>query len=164
MALGGNKGLSVFIDDEDYETFNLGFYYWYPLTRRSTTYAQTQIKRKTILLHRLIMGLLDAPRSIIIDHIDHNGLNNYKTNLRVTNSVGNSRNQHKTLSVKSSIYKGVSWAWSNNHSKPWQAYIGLSGKKKCLGYYGTEIEAARAYNKAALDLFGPYALLNIIEP
>lgn len=169
--------MSTFVDDEDYRTLNLGSYNWNPIIGRNTTYAKTYKKGGTIYLHRLIMGLLDATRSVFVDHIDGNGLNNYRTNIRVTNNMGNQRNARKRLSAKtSSAYKGVTWNWTNNHAKPWMAYITLSerrslktdnksrGISKNLGYYRTQEEAATAYNSAAIELFGPMALLNIIRP
>lgn len=152
--------MSTFVDDEDYRTLNLGSYNWNPIIGRNTTYAKTYKKGGTIYLHRLIMGLLDATRSVFVDHIDGNGLNNYRTNIRVTNNMGNQRNARKRLSAKtSSPYKGVCFDADKSKS-PWVARITLSGKQKHLGCYRTEIEAARAYNQAAMKIFGPYAFLN----
>jgi len=177
IRLGGRKGLSTLVDDEDYRTFNLGSYKWNPIIGRNTTYAKTYKKGGIIYLHRLIMGLETAPRSVYVDHIDGNGLNNSRTNLRVTDNKGNQANYRKRLSAKtSSTYKGVCWNGSNNKLKPWQAYITLSerrisktdnksrGKQKALGYYRTEKEAALSYNKAAIEYFGNMASLNVIGP
>lgn len=161
------KGLSVHFDDDDAEL--IGRYRWSKLIGLSTTYIiATDKNGKTIYLHRLILGLVDAPRSVFIDHIDGNGLNNSRTNLRKTDNRGNQRNSRKRLSAKStSTYKGVSKILDNKH-KPWRARIILpdhkyGGKAKYLGYYRTEIEAATAYNKAAIEVFGPMAHLNIIS-
>jgi len=162
IILGGSKGLSTFVDDEDYRTFDLGSYNWSPqISRHSTVYVKAHKNNKTILLHRLILGLLDSPRFILVDHIDHNGLNNCKDNLRVTDNSGNNANSRKRLSETSSLYKGVT-RHSNNKSKPWETRITLSGKRKYLGYYRTQEEAATAYNKAAIELFGTMAFLNIL--
>jgi len=154
IRLGGNKGLSTFVDDEDYRTFDLGSYKWCPInTGKGLYYARAKKNGKEIRLHRLIMGLLDSPSSVIVDHIDHNGLNNYRNNLRTTDHSNNMRNSRKHLSAKStSTYKGV--YFSRNNKNPWLARIKLSGKDKHLGYYRTEIEAAQSYNKAAFELFG----------
>ena len=156
--------LSVYLDEEDYQTIRLWEYALNRVIGRNTTYVMAYKNGKKVYLHRLIMGLLDAPRSVFVDHIDHNGLNNCRNNLRITDNRGNNHNSRKRLSETSSRYKGVSWNWANNHTKPWKAHIRLSDKKKHLGYYQTEIEAAIAYNKAALELFGPYAYLNVIRP
>lgn len=163
IRLTGPLDLLAIVDESDYKTLNLGSYNWSPLIRRSTTYAKTHNNRKTIYLHRLILGLSDAPGSVYVDHIDHNGLNNSRTNLRITDNKGNQRNSRKRLSAKNtSSYKGVHKR-SHNKSNPWEAYITLSDHKKYLGSYRTEAEAATAYNQAATELFGPYAFLNIIE-
>ena len=169
----GRKGayeLSVLVDEEDYQTLKLSEYGFSRLIGRNTTYVWASKNGKAILLHRLIMGLSDGPSSIYVDHIDYNGLNNSRTNLRTTDSSGNQQHTRKLLSAKkSSSYKGVSWNWTNNHTKPWNAYITLPnpnhhGILKNLGYYRTQEEAATAYNKAAIELFGPMACLNVIGP
>jgi hypothetical protein len=161
---GRNYELSVFVDEEDYQTLDLGSYNWSRLIGCTTTYVKTHKKGKTILLHRLIMGLENAPRSVLVDHKDHNGLNNCRTNLRKTDSSGNHANYLKRLSAKNfSPYKGVHLC-SDKRSKPWRADIKLSGKNKHLGYYRTQEEAALAYNKAAIEHFGDMANLNIIGP
>lgn len=160
IKLTGHSGLSTLVDEKDYETLRLGSYKWRPHFGRSTVYARTHNGAKTMFLHRLIMGLTEAPRSVLVDHKDHNGLNNSRTNLRVTDNSNNQRNSRKRLSAKrTSAYKGVSKR-SDNKSNPWQARIKLPDKIKHLGYYRTEIEAATAYNKAAISIFGPMAYLN----
>ena len=175
-VIGKTYELSAIVDEEDYRTLDLGSYKWYRLLGPHTTYAKAHKNGKTIYLHRLIMGLVDAPRSEYVDHIDGNGLNNSRTNLRKTDNRGNQRNQTKHLSATSiSTYKGVCYReWSI--IRPWAAYITLSeagklcpdnkrrGKNKYLGCYRTEIEAATAYNQAAIELFGPMAYLNDIGP
>ena len=160
LKLSGPKGLSAIVDEKDYETLDLGSYKWRPLIGRTTVYAIAHKNRKTLYLHRLIMGLADAPRSVLVDHKDHNGLNNSRTNLRVTDKRGNKGNSRKPLSAKSaSTYKGVSYMADKN-IKPWLSRIKLSGKDKYIGSYRTEIEAARAYNKAAEKHFGTMAYIN----
>ena len=178
-VIGKNYELSATVDEDDYRVLDLGSYKWHRLIGRHTTYvAATDKNRKIVYLHRLIMGLVDAPRSVYVDHIDGNGLNNSRTNLRVTDNRGNQRNSRKHLLAKgSSPYKGVSYIPTNNRTKPWMASITLSepaanprsdnkrrGKKRHLGCYQTQIEAARAYNIAAIALFGEYAKLNDIGP
>lgn len=162
--IGRDYELSTYVDDDDYRTFDLGSYNWSRLIGHTTTYAKTYKNHKTLLLHRLITGLENSSGSILVDHIDHNGLNNYRTNLRVTDNSGNRHNSRKSLSDKyTSSYKGVRFNFDNNKN-PWTAHITLSGKWKYLGCYRTQEEAAAAYNKAAIELFGPYAFLNVIEP
>ena len=161
IKLNGHNNYSTIVDEADYRTFHLSDYKWYPIIGPST-YVCSHNKRKIIRLHRLIMGLLDAPRSVLVDHIDHNGLNNSRTNLRITDNIGNQRNQRKSLLTNfASAYKGV-YIDRNNKTNPWRAHIILSGKHKHLGVYRTEEEAATAYNKAAIELFGPMAFLNVL--
>lgn len=165
MKVSGKKYNMFFVvDEEDYKKFELWKYKWYPKIRRNIIYIRANKrgeKGKQILLHKLILGLLDSSKNIEIDHIDHNGLNNSKTNLRITDHGGNQRNtlKHKKTSSR---FKGVCWHKGMKRKKRWVASIfdTLAGKKKCLGYYKTEKEAAEAYNKAATELFGTMACLN----
>lgn len=105
-------------------------------------------------LHRVVMN---AKQNQLIDHIDRNGLNNAKDNLRVASFVENSANRSKQSSETSSRYKGV----SRQHNK-FCAAIRISGRKRHLGMFATEIEAAAAYNAAALSAWGDKAVLNAI--
>ncbi len=158
IALSGGKAYAI-VDDEDYRT--LSAHTWYVIIGRNTTYAKTHIGGKTIYMHRVIMGLVDAPRKVYVDHINGNGLHNYRTNLRISDNQNNQRNRQKH-SDADSRYKGVLKTDSNIN--PWKASITLSGHDKYLGIYRTEEEAARAYNKAALEHFGEHARLNITGP
>ena len=161
IKLGGSSGLSTTVDESDYIFLNLGSHKWYQYAGNSATYARTKINGKAIILHRLIMGIVDSPSSVCVDHIDHNGLNNSRANLRITDKSGNARNSHKRVFVKiSSCYKGVGLV--RNRTNPWRARIGLLDEERHLGYYPTEVEAAQAYNKAATELFGEFACLNVI--
>jgi hypothetical protein len=159
-----HTNLCTKVDESDYISFNLDSYNWRPTTGRKIVYAVASKGGQEILLHRLVMGLLDSPRSIYVDHRDRDGLNNSRTNLRITNSRGNQRNAKKHLYQNlTSPYKGVSWRGKRYKSKPWMVRIGLPGRAyKHLGYYSTEIEAAKAYNRAATELFGEFAYLNVI--
>lgn len=142
-------------DDEDYEGL-LG-YSWSPARRGAITYAQTNVTtedgRRTIqLMHRLIMG---NPASRI-DHHDRNGLNNQRSNLRLATGTQNLANQAKRDGL-SSAYKGVCWAKRYNR---WVAYIKVRGQRAHLGTFTDEVEAAKAYDAAAVEHFGEFALLN----
>jgi len=165
IKLNGHNNYSTIVDEDDYRTFHLSDYKWYPnISKSGTVYARAKKNGKRVSLHRLILGLEDGPTSVFVDHKDHNGLNNSRTNIRMTDNKGNQANSLKQLLIKtSSSYKGVSLD-RNNKTNRWRARIMLSGEQKNLGHYRTEIEAATAYNKAAIELFGPMACLNVIGP
>jgi len=104
-------------------------------------------------MHCLIMGLKG------IDHIDHDGLNNQRSNLRPATGSQNNANQRSHL-TGSSQYKGVSYY------KPagrWSASLRTQQQIIYLGRFGTEEEAARAYDTAAREIWGEYACLNFAD-
>jgi hypothetical protein len=145
------------IDDEDFDLVNQ--YKWF-LHQKGYVDANAIVngKRTRIKLHRLIMNF---PKGKQIDHINGNKLDNRKSNLRICGNSNNQMNVKKkaTYSNKptSSIYKGVSYKKKNNK---WQAYITKDQKRIYIGYFVNEKDAALAYNKKAMELFGEYANLN----
>ena len=107
-------------------------------------------------MHRLI---LNAPQNKLVDHVDGNGLNNRKTNLRLCNYTQNAWNRRPAAGGHSK-YKGVTW---NNNSKGWYVRICKDYKSIYLGCFDNEIEAALAYDHKAEELFGEFAYLNFPE-
>ena len=105
-------------------------------------------------MHREILGITDP--KINVDHLDGDGLNNQRSNLRVCTDSQNGANRGKQKNNKSG-YKGVHW---NKKTKKWAAQIQYHKKVLNLGYYSDIIEAAKAYDKKALELFGEFARLN----
>ena len=132
----------------------VGQHTWSALVMPHTTYARTEIRvegRATSLyLHQLLLGCSGA------DHIDGNGLNNRRANLRVATSEQNSANR-APLSGRSSQYKGVGW---HRHRGTWQAYITVHGQQRHLGYFTAEEDAALAYDSAALATWGEWVKVN----
>jgi len=106
-------------------------------------------------VHRLVMGLTPKDGKQV-DHIDGNGINNTRQNLRACVNRTNAANRPGYLGSTSS-YKGVSFRTSANR---WQSTIKSNGKIKWLGTFATQEEAARAYDAASLDLFGEFAFQN----
>jgi hypothetical protein len=129
-------------------------------TKHTTNfYAKAHIfknnKRTMIYIHRLI---LNFPDDLYTDHIDNNGLNNTESNLRLATNQQNQQNSHSGHGL--SKHKGVYW---NKVRLKWQAQIRHNNKRMSVGYFLSEIDAAKAYNKAAIKLFGEFANLNKIE-
>lgn len=104
------------------------------------------------------MGVTD--RRIMVDHRNHDGLDNRRANLRVGTQADNNANQRKRSRPTSSRYKGV--YWSNTYGV-WIAEIKGPVGRKHLGRFEDETEAAKVYDDAALELFGEFAHLNSPE-
>lgn len=140
------------IDDED--AVLVSKYNWCVAQRGNSTYAIAYIKKENgkrglLYMHQLITGFKQT------DHINHNGLDNRRINLREVTRSQNSMNQRKTRGV--SKYKGVYW---NKSRRKWLAQIQINKKHTYLGLFISETEAAEAYNEKAKELFGEYANLN----
>jgi hypothetical protein len=146
------------VDDDDYE--NLIKFKWYARKDCNTYYAlrfkYNNKKHTEILMHRLI---LNAPNNFKVDHIDGNGLNNQKYNLRLCTSQQNNFNMGISKHNKSG-FKGVSFCKSRNK---WYAYIMINGRTKNLGRFLSINEAALKYNNAAKKYFGEFARLNKLD-
>lgn len=113
-------------------------------------YAQTSIDKKPIYLHQLIMG--KAPDKMVIDHIDNNGLNNKRSNLRLVTYSQNNQNRKKIKNT-SSQYIGVHW---HKNNKKWQ----VNSSNQFLGYFEDELDAAKTYDTFVLLKFGVGAKTN----
>ena len=149
------QGQVALIDDEDYDLVSQ--YKWCASWNKRTKsyYAKTNIRKAdgtwTMLqMHRLIMN---AQKDEQVDHINHDTVDNRKSELRLCTHSQNSHNQGRN-SKNTSGYKGVHWY---KRDKKWQAQIKLNGKKIHLGYFSTPEEAHAAYCKAALELHGEFA-------
>lgn len=136
------------------DTDNLRFlssHRWYASGRGGLLYARRKEKGKTVYMHREIMN---APDGIQIDHINGNGLDNRRLNLRVCTTAQNQHNSTKRANT-SSRFKGV-----DRDRKKWRARICINGEKIWIGRYKSEFEAAEAYDKKAVEHFGEFANLN----
>lgn len=153
-----NHGMFALVDDEDFEELNK--HKWFAQKGVNTYYATRRLTPKSSTnkctqMHRAIMGMI---KGIAYDHIDGNGLNNQRSNLRIATKQQNMFNSiHRG---GASVYKGVSY---KIESKKWRASITYNQKHIHLGYFGTEIEAARVYDAKAKELHGEYARLNFKE-
>ena len=163
MDIQLTQGQVAIVDDEDYEW--LSKFKWCAVRAYKGFYAVRQSSRKDGKRHHIPMqrviwehyhGL--APKGMLIDHINGTKLDNRLENLRLSTSQQNHFNQRK-LKQATSKFKGVYYD-KRHRGKKWQAHIKLDGVIKNLGYFATEIEAARAYDKMALAKWGEFAKLN----
>lgn len=156
------QGKFAIIDDEYFELVSR--YKWkcdkgHNLNYARHIYWDKKLKKyKSILMHRLIMKLIDP--KIHIDHVDNDGLNNQKSNLRICTVSQNAMNKRKIKQIFTSKFKGVSWS---KHAKKWRAQLRIDSILKHLGYFKIEEQAAIAYDQAAKKYFGEFAKFNIIE-
>lgn len=160
MTLPLSQGLFALVDGKNYEW--LSQWKWSAAKGYSTYYAFRSTggrkNKHNILMHRIVMG---AKKGSIVDHINHNGLDNRKSNLRFCTQAQNQYNQkHRNSSIYSSKYKGVCW---DKRKIKWMSTVRFDGKCVFAGYYNSEIEAAKSYDKKARKLFGKFACLNFNE-
>lgn len=155
----GQKEIYTTVDDGDFELASK--YSWYASIRKDG-YISVVCKRQvnnvktTYILSRVIMN---APKGLMVDHINGDTLDNRRQNLRLATHQQNCLNRKK--SSKINTYKGV-YRQKRNHilTKPWQALIDYQKKKVHIGMFATEIEAAKAYDERAKELFGGFGRLN----
>lgn len=146
------KGQFAIVDNYNYEWLN--WWNWYAKESPDTFYAVREDRNgKYIFMHREI---LNVPKDMMTDHKNHNGLDNRETNIRICTNAENQYNRKKNK-TKKSAYKGISW---HKKDKKWQARIKHNRKSIYLGNFDSEIDAAKAYDAKALELFGEFAYTN----
>ncbi len=148
-----SQGKKMLIADQDYDLVSR--YRWSWFKHRNTYYAQTDMgNKRRILAHRLILGPTSKQ---FVDHVDFNGLNNIRSNLRLCSWPQNC--QHASCRRdNSSGYRGV-----HKLAKGFVARIRVNGKRLYLGYFPSALAAAKAYDNAAKQYHGEYASLNFVE-
>lgn len=147
----------VMIDDEDFE--KAAAYNWSLTKHTNRFYAHRCIWRngrndEKVYMHRMIMGFPDGKQ---VEHIDNNGLNNQKHNLRIATNAQNQKNKPKYKN-NTSGYKGVFV-----RGGLFKVQIRSDGKLIQGGYFKTAIEAAKRYNNLAIEYHGEFAQLNEIK-
>jgi len=147
----------VLVDDEDYERLNT--HNWFVKECPSSFYANRSYHGGLLLMHREILGLRMFDGKIV-DHINHNGLDNRRENLRICSYSQNQMNLRPYRRRMSSQFKGVHFLKKNNK---WVARIGFNNRRIYLGCFEDEIDAAETYDQMAIKLFGEYAYLNFPE-
>ncbi len=150
-----SRGLVTQVDDEDFE--NLSAHKWYAQPgSKGNFYAARQIrirpnKQRALQMHRV---LINAPDGLEVDHVDYNGLNNQKENLRLATYAENKR--HENLrTTNNSGFKGVS-----RKGRKWAARICIQEQQIWLGCFDTAVEAAHCYDAAVIKHFGEFAVTN----
>lgn len=155
-----SQGYKALVDDTDFE--RVSQLKWYVDIKRHKDgtikylYASTSTyvnrEKAKMRLHRFVLGVTDP--SIQVDHEDHNGLNCQRYNLRKCSPQQNQANQRRATSSK---LKGISWHKAN---KNWRAQIMVAGKFISLGSFTDPLEAACAYDMAAVKHFGSFSSCN----
>ena len=147
------QGKETIVDDNDYDYLSQ-FKWCYHKGYAARNIRLENGKQTTIKMHRII---IDCPQGLLVDHINGDSLDNRRSNLRiVTNQQNNMNKKHYSRSG----FKGV---YFNKLAQKWHAQIALNNKVIYLGLFNDLVEAAKAYDKKALELFGEYARLNFIE-
>ena len=160
------KGKFSIVDPEDYH--QIRECKWYAHKSPHTFYAVRSLtngkrqKRKNAYMHHMV---IDIPAGMYCDHINHNGLDNRKANLRPVTNAQNVWHRRKFIRRTPggfnkqfrSKHKGVDWA---KDMKRWRARIRVNGRRIYLGSFSDEIEAAKAYDQAACKYHKEFAMLN----
>ena len=145
------QGKMALVDDDMFDIINQRN--WYVLKDGNTFYATSHLTRKdnvdiskrpVVWMHHLVVG--KPPKGFEVDHIDGDGLNNQRYNLRIVTKRVNHHNQiaHRNGRLVGCYY--------NKYHKKWKAEIMIDGHRKFLGYYSTELEAHEVYMKAFENL------------
>lgn len=131
---------------------------WIAVKSRYTHYARGsrlhECGRYNVYLHHLVLGV---PASTLVDHINRDGLDNTKVNLRIVN-FGENMSNRRLFSSNTSGFHGVDRVGAKKDR--WRAKINHNNRKISLGTFATAEEAARAFDAAAYTLRGEHAALN----
>jgi hypothetical protein len=157
LAIELTQNQFAIVDEEDYDFLNQykwyadyqpGIYGFYARRNLYLGVIDGKEKWKAIMMHRLIMERFlgrELERREVIDHINHDSLDNRRCNLRVASQRQNTQNRNEKSSSK---YPGVYW---HNPTQKWHAQITINGKRKHLGLFVDEREAAKAYEEACRE-------------
>ena len=149
------QGYEATVDDEDMA--KLAPYKWHIVLTPYSNYARAGVWDKArknnigIMMHRMVLGLPRSRRPVV-DHINHDGLDNRKANLRICNMRQNMGNV-KMWKHNTSGHRGVYWSKA---TKKWHATLAINSIPKFIGYSEDKMEAVRMYQEAAKKHFGEF--------
>ena len=151
------EGEFTIVDPDVY--YQIANFKWYLNGNGKNLYAYRNIKvsagkTRMVAMHRQIMGF---PKGLLVDHRNNHSLDNRIGNLRPATRSQNMFNRRKNSSNATSCFRGVHFS---TQLHKWIAKICVNGKRIWLGVFDNEIDAARAYDRAALKYFGEFARLN----
>lgn len=149
------RGLIAIVDARNFEWLNQYKWYASKLKRGGMIYAQRRTPRGHIMMHREIM---QTPKGMVCDHADGNGLHNREENLRNCNQSQNMQNCRPREKKAGSKFKGV-----HPQGDKFKAQVRKNGHDHRLGLFDDPVEAAKARDRKALELFGQFAWLNFPE-
>ena len=152
------KGKFAIVDGDDY--YGLAKHTWFAVSNDNKWYAirpeqpEKDGRLQGVRMHRELMG---SPKGMYVDHINGNGLDNRRANIRIATKQQNCWNRKKRRGNCSSRFKGVSL---NKKTGKWTASIFCDGQSFYIGLFSDEEAAARAYDAKARELYGEYAWQN----
>jgi hypothetical protein len=160
-----SQGMVAIVDPCDIDFVAQWRWFYFSGSNRSLTGYAVRNRRVgdpghkgVVYMHRELMG---AAKGLVVDHINGNGLDNRRVNLRIATHRQNCRNRRGAERNSTSEYLGVSW---HKRAHKWAAFICERRNRRCvstyLGVFNSEAEAARAYDAEALLRFGRFASLN----
>lgn len=153
------QGKSAKVDDEDFDWLSQYLWYYVDYCDRAVRDEMFLGKKFRIFMHNAIAekhGLVFSPE---LDHKDRDGINNQKENFRSATRSQQAMNQGVRVDSKTG-YRGVSW---HKKAGKWRAYIFQGGKQIHLGMFVEKVDAAKAYDREAIRVFGEFAVLNFPE-
>lgn len=159
IPLHAPNGSSLFAKVDRCDADLISQHRWQPMSSRHSTYARRGYRKDgkivTAYMHTAILG--DPPEGMVIDHINGDGLDNRRANLRFATRSENRRNSPRIS--PSSAFIGIAQIKTGR----WMARIVVDGERLYLGVYDSEAKAARAYDRAAKEHLGDFAQLNFPE-
>lgn len=155
-AINITKGNHVLVDEDDYNYLVKN--HWYAVHGNGGFYAARRKNYKIVFMHNEIMK---PEAGFQVDHINRDTLDNRKENLQFCTVSQNRANAPKKVyklgEKPRSSYKGVTWC---KRDSKWISQIKFEGKNHFLGRFSSELDAARAYDKRALEIYGSFAVIN----